>query len=287
MGATVAVVGRGFGAAVHAPGWELAGAQVLGVAGREGWRELVERAEVVSVAAPPAAHREVVLEAIRVGARVLCEKPLATTTADAELLEDAGRGLPNAVSFGYRALPAFVRFRELLDADELRVRWTARSRLRPGPPGWKDDPLQGGALSAYGVHALDYARWLLGDATVEEAKVEPNEDAFSAVLAHEGGRRTHLTVSLVAQERVHRIESGDLVLENRHATDPVGAFTLTDSGRAVAVSPLPAPPEADPRVAPFAALALALLEDRERPTFTDGLQAQRLMDAVRKLGSSS
>ena len=66
-----------------------------------------------------------------------------------------------------------------------------------------------------------------------------------------------------------------------------GAFTLTDSGRPVAVSPLPAPPEADPRVAPFAALALALLEDRERPTFTDGLQAQRLMDAVRKLGSSS
>jgi predicted dehydrogenase len=271
---------------VHAPGWELAGAQVLGVAGREGWRELVERADVVSVAAPPAAHREVVLEAIRAGARVLCEKPLATTPADAELLENAGRGVPNAVSFGYRAIPAFVRFRELV-ADELRVHWTAPSRLRPGPPGWKDDPLQGGALSAYGVHALDYARWLLGEATVEEAKVEPNEDAFSAVLAHVGGRRTRLTVSLVARERVHRLESGALVLENRHATDPVGAFTLTDRGRAVAVSPLPAPPGADPRVAPFSVLALALLEDRERPTFTDGLQAQRLMNAVRKLGSSA
>ena len=108
------------------------------------------------------------------------------------------------------------------------------------------------------------------------------------MLAHEGGRRTRLTVSLVAEERVHRLEAGDLVLENRHATDPVGAFTLTDGGRrgrrpGVAT----APPGADPRVAPFAALALALLEDRERPTFTDGLHAQRLMDEVRKLGSSS
>ena len=117
--------------------------------------------------------------------------------------------------------------------------------------------------------------------------MQPNEDAFSAVLAHEGGRRTRLTVSLVAEERVHRLEAGDLVLENRHATDPVGAFALTDGGQAVDVPTLPALPDADPRVAPFASLALALLEDRERPTFTDGLQAQRLMDEVRKLGSSS
>lgn len=285
MSATVAVVGRGFGAAVHAPGWELADAQVLGVVGREGWRDLVAQADVVSVAAPPAAHREVVLEAVRVGARVLCEKPLATSLADAELLEDAARGLPNAVSFGYRVLPAFARFRELIDADELRVRWTTGSRLRTGLPGWKDDPLQGGALSAYGVHALDYARWLLGEAEVEQATVEPNEDAFTAVLAHEGGRRTRLTVSLVAEERAHRLEAGDLVLENRHATDPVGEFTLTDGGRAIDVEPLRPPAGADPRVAPFAVLALALLEDRERPTFTDGLQAQRLMDEVRRAAS--
>jgi len=285
VSATVAVVGRGFGAAVHAPGWELAGAQVLGVAGREGWRELVGQADVVSVAVPPAAHLEVVLEAVRAGARVLCEKPLATTLADAELVEDAAHGLPNAVSFGYRVLPAFVRFREVLDADELRVRWTTGSRLQPGPPGWKDDPLQGGALSAYGVHALDYARWLLGDAEVEQATVAPNEDAFTAVLAHERGGRTRLTVSLVAEERVHRLEAGDLVLENRHATDPVGAFALADGGRAVEVTALRSPLGADPRVAPFAALALALLEDRERPTFTDGLQAQRLMHEVRRAAS--
>jgi predicted dehydrogenase len=287
VSATVAVVGRGFGAAVHAPGWELAGARVLGVAGREGWRDLVAEADVVSVAAPPAAHREVVLEAVRIGARVLCEKPLATTLGDAELLEGAARGLPNAVSFGYRFVPAFARFRELLGTNEVRVRWTAASRLRPGPAGWKDDPLQGGALSAYGVHALDYARWLLGEAEVEQATVARDEDAFTAVLAHEGGGRTRLTVSLVAEERVHRLEAGDLVLENRHPTDPVGAFTLTDGGRAVDVPGLRPPPGADPRVAPFAALANALLEDRERPTFTDGLQAQRLIDEVRKLGSSS
>ena len=283
MSATVAVVGRGFGAAVHAPGWELAGAQVIGVAGRDDWHDLVARADVVSVAAPPAAHRELVLAAVDAGARVLCEKPLATTIADAELLEHAARDVPNAVSFGYRALPAFARFRELLaDAAELDVRWTTGSRLRSAPHGWKDDPLQGGALSAYGVHTLDYARWLLGEAEVERATVAPNEDAFTAELAHERGGRTRLTVSLVAEERVHRLEAGDLVLENRHATDPVSTFTLTNAGRGLDVPGLDAPAGADPRVPPFAKLALALLEDRERPTFTDGVQAQRLMDEVRR-----
>lgn len=282
MSATVAVVGRGFGAAVHAPGWELAGAHVVGVAGREDWRDLVVRADVVSVAAPPAAHREVVLEAVRAGARVLCEKPLATTQTDAELLERAARGVPTAVSFGYRAIPAFTRFRELFDADELQVLWTTGSRLQPGPHGWKDDPQQGGALSAYGVHALDYARWMLGEAEVEQASVAPNEDAFSAVLVHEHGQRTRLSVSLVADERMHRLRAGALVLENRDASDPVSTFTLTDRDREIDVPALPAPTGADPRVGPFAVLALALLEDRERPTFTDGLQAQRLMDEVRR-----
>ena len=282
MSPTVAVVGHGFGAGVHAPGWELAGARVLGVHGREDWRDGIDAADVVSVATPPAAHAEVVLAALALGKPVLCEKPLASNLADAEAMAGAGRAASTAVNFQYRALPAFARFRELLDADELHVLWTTSSRLRPGPPGWRDDPLQGGALSAYGVHALDYVRWLLGAAEVERATVAPNEDAFTAGLEHEGGRRTRLTVSLVAEERVHRLEAGDLVLENRHATDPVGAFALIDGGRAVDVPGLRCPPGADPRVAPFAALALALLENRERPTFTDGLQAQRLMDEVRR-----
>ena len=52
------------------------------------------------------------------------------------------------------------------------------------------------------------------------------------------------------------------MLENLHATDSVGASTLNDGGRAVAVPPLPVPLVVDPRVALLAALALALLEDR-------------------------
>jgi predicted dehydrogenase len=277
VSATVAVVGRGFGAAVHAPGWELAGARVIGIAGRDDWRELIRGADVVSVATPPAAHAEVALEALRLGKSVLSEKPLAATLADAEAMT-AAAAAPTAVNFHYRAVPGFVRFRELLDADELDVLWTTSTRLRPGPPSWKDDPAQGGALAAYGVHALDYACWLLGDARVESASIDGGEDAFDAVLAHERGG-SHIRVSLVADKRVHRLTAGELVLENVDPADPVGAFTLTGEQ-------LPQPrTSADPRIEPFAVHAAALLADAERPTFTDGLQAQRLMDEVRRAAS--
>jgi predicted dehydrogenase len=279
-------VGRGFGAAVHAPGWALTGAEAVHVAGRDDWREAVAVADVVSVATPPAAHAEVVLEAIRRGARVLCEKPLAATLGDAELLEGAAGDLPTAVNFSYRAVPAFMRFRELLDADELEVLWTAGSRVHAGRPSWKDDPVQGGALSAYGVHALDYARWLLGDARVEAATIAPSEDAFTAVLTHERGR-ARLIVSLVAEQRIHRLRAGELVLENVHPSDPIRAFTLRRGKRVIDV-PRPvfqATAEADPRIEPFAAHARALLDDTERPTFTDGLHAQRLLDEIRRAAS--
>lgn len=282
MSASVAVVGRGFGATVHAAGWELAEANVLGVYGRNDWREGIAAADVVSVATPPAAHAEVALEALSLGKLVLCEKPLASTLQDAEKMASvAGR---TAVNFGYRALPAFQRFRELLDTDRLEISWTSGGRRGPRPSSWKDDPLQGGALSAYGVHALDYARWLLGDAQVESATSDGSENAVAAVLAHVAGGRTTLRVSLVANATAHELRAGQLVLRTRSETNPVD-FELRRGDEVVAVDPLPLPVGLDPRTSPFVVHARALLEDGERPTFTDGLQAQRLMDEVRRSAS--
>jgi predicted dehydrogenase len=212
---------------------------------------------------------------------VLCEKPLASTLADAERM--AATPGATAVNFSYRALPAFLRFRDLLDADELEITWTSGGRRSAGAASWKDDPLQAGALSGYGIHALDYARWLLGDAQVSSATIDANEDAFEAVLRHDAGGRTTMRVSVVEALSVHELRAGDLVLRTR-GTDPVD-FELRRGDAQVEVARLPLPARLDPRVAPFVVHARALLEDRERPTFTDGLHAQRLLDGVRRFAS--
>jgi predicted dehydrogenase len=284
---TVAVIGRGFGTAVHVPAWQLAGADVIGVAGRDGWRDLVARADVVSIATPPAAHAEVALAALEQGKAVFCEKPLAATLEDAEAM--ATRGGVTGINFSYRALPAFQRFKDFVaDSHKLEVVWGTSSRLDAAEPSWKDDPLQGGALSAYGVHALDYAVWMLGPAEVERASIEGAEDAVEVELRHPSAR-SRIRVSLVARERVHRLEAGDVVLENRDPRDPVRTFVLTRAGERVDVPepPLRVQPDADGRIEPLAAHAqrfLAALAAGEpfAPSFTDGLQAQRLLDAARR-----
>ncbi len=285
----VGIIGRGFGAAVHAPAWELAGARVVTVAGRDEWRDVVEDdgVEIVSVVTPPSSHAEIAAAALAAGKPVFCEKPLAASLADAEAL--ASRGGRTGINFSYRALPAFHRFLELAQGD-LDVLWTVDSRLRPGPPSWKDDPEQGGgALAAYGIHALDYAIWMLGAADIESAAIEGPEDAVEVVLAHATGRRTHIRVSMIERKRVHRLAAGDVVLENSDPRDPVRSFVLTVGGDAVEVPepPLCVPADADGRIEPLAAHARRFLDALEQdepfvPSFQDALAAQRLLHAARR-----
>jgi predicted dehydrogenase len=66
-----------------------------------------EALDAVSVATVDAAHAPVSLAAIARGLAVLCEKPLATTLADARKMRDAARarGVVTQVNFSYRNAP--------------------------------------------------------------------------------------------------------------------------------------------------------------------------------------
>ena len=272
---------------MHEPGLRLLGLTVDRVT--RDWREAIERDEVelVSIATPPAAHREIAEAALALDKAVLCEKPLAATLEDAEAM--AGLSGRTAVNFSYRALPAFVCARELLgEPERIDVRWESPSRTRAHAPSWKDDAeLGGGALAGYGVHALDYALWLLGPASVRAAAFERDDDACSVELAFASGAEGRIHVSLVAPSAHHRVElrgAHTLVLENCDPVDPVTPFTLTLDGEPVDV-PRASPPDGDPRIAPYAVHAAALLAGGEVPTFADGLAAQRLLHAAREAAS--
>jgi predicted dehydrogenase len=186
----VGIVGLGFGARVHLPGFRLLddpgltieavcsadAARAEELARREGvrahasWRELVDDAAVslVSIATPPAHQVEIASAALAAGKAVLCEKPLGLTTAQATTLVPLAGRIPLLVNFGYRALPAFRLAHDLVEADELGeieeilIAW--RVRARPDglvPWSWKDSAEGGGgALLAYGVHMLDLVDWL-------------------------------------------------------------------------------------------------------------------------------
>jgi predicted dehydrogenase len=133
------------------------------------WREMLddERIQVFDNVAPDALHVEPTLSAIRAGRHVICEKPLALKAADARRLADAAQhaGVKHLVCFNYRFLPAVRLAYELLQEGELgeilhaHFRYAQEWRLGP------DDemPSGTGALHIVGSHAIDQARFLIGE----------------------------------------------------------------------------------------------------------------------------
>jgi len=79
----------------------------------DGWKAAVLRDDVriVDICTPGDSHAEIAVAALEAGKHVLCEKPLATTVAEAEAMADAARrararGVRSMVGFTYRRVPA-------------------------------------------------------------------------------------------------------------------------------------------------------------------------------------
>ena len=140
--------------------------------------------EAVYVATPNHLHRSVVEAAARAGKHVLCEKPMATSLADAEAMVAACQenGVRYATAFDQRFQARHRRLRELVRAGRLgeitavRVHyacWTPADWSPPTAEGthdnWRVDPARagGGAFIDLAPHGLDLAQVLLGEPLVE------------------------------------------------------------------------------------------------------------------------
>ncbi|GGL98192.1 Gfo/Idh/MocA family protein [Nakamurella endophytica] len=130
------------------------------------------RPDAVLVCSITADHRPLVEAAAAHGAAVLCEKPLATTAADAAAIvracDEAGVQLHTA--FVTRFYPVVREVRELVRGGEIgAVRGMVggnrgRPPLAPRYPAWITDAGQagGGALIDHSVHVLDAMRFVTG-----------------------------------------------------------------------------------------------------------------------------
>jgi predicted dehydrogenase len=146
------------------------------------YRELLEKEslDAVSVVTSDAAHCEISVAALRKGLHVLCEKPIATTSADAERMLKAARasGKIHMINFSYRSVPAVERARQLVADGELgAIKHVEASYLQcwlanDAWGDWRESPAflwrmsrshGGGALADIGCHILDFATYVVGD----------------------------------------------------------------------------------------------------------------------------
>lgn len=129
-----------------------------------------EQLDCVSVTTWNAAHKGAAIAALRGGANVICEKPMAMNTAEAEEMLAAAKETGKLLQIG------FVR-RFGRDADTIRqlskagtmgdVYYAKATYLRRNgcPGGWFGDKAYsgGGPLIDLGVHVIDLTRYLAGN----------------------------------------------------------------------------------------------------------------------------
>ncbi|MDQ2692150.1 MAG: Gfo/Idh/MocA family oxidoreductase, partial [Chloroflexota bacterium] len=189
----VGVAGTGFIGPAHVEGLHRNGIQVLGLVGSTKEKAESKAAElgiprayasleelladpdvdVVHLATPNHLHHPHALAALQAGKHVVCEKPLAMTSAQsAELVQLAKeKNLVNAVNFNIRMYPLVQQARSMVQSGELGDLFILQGSylqdwlLLPTDWNWRLEPELGGSLRAVGdigSHWLDLLTFITG-----------------------------------------------------------------------------------------------------------------------------
>jgi predicted dehydrogenase len=205
------------------PGAQLVGGFDVSPERREQWEkstgtpaftsteELLERThpDVVIVATPPDLHVDPCLKAIAQGCHVFCEKPLASTAAEADTIIHAAQAAGRLVSVNheYREHPIYRGLRdEVASGRHGRLTFCQLWQLMDLPPwaeptAWRAQ-MANRALFEGGIHLVDLLIWIFGtEATAVSAKFsagfheQRDADAIQLVtLEFPGGRLGQVTV---------------------------------------------------------------------------------------------
>ena len=121
-------------------------------------------------------HRPLTELAARHTRHILCEKPIATTMADAQAMIDAcaNTGAKLQIAFPVRFAPPVMRLRALLQSGALGQIYSLKATNHGQMPGgwFVDRALSGGgAVIDHTVHVIDLLRWFF-DAEVSEVYAE-------------------------------------------------------------------------------------------------------------------
>ena len=162
------------------PGLARATATRFGLAACASPEALLARDDIdlVHIATPPFTHRALSLAALEAGKHVLCEKPLATTLADAREMvaasRDRGRLLAVNLIMRYNPLCEIVRAIVHLGllGEPLHAHFVNDASDETLPPAhwfW-DRARSGGIFVEHGVHFFDLFEWWFGPGTVLSAQ---------------------------------------------------------------------------------------------------------------------
>ena len=127
--------------------------------------------DIAIIASPPQFHSQQTIQLLKSGLSVLCEKPMATTVAEAETMIEAAASAPGLLAIGLfrRFFPATQTIQKILSLNILGeiksfsfseggyFQWPVQS------PSYFKKPTAHGVLMDVGVHLLDLMIWWFGN----------------------------------------------------------------------------------------------------------------------------
>ena len=328
----IAVVGAGFaGRVVHLPGYRASLAPVAALCDLDedraralakehsipqvytDWRAMLAEVQpdIVSVCLPNVFHHELTIAALEAGAHVLCEKPLATTVAEArsmfETARRKGRLLMTAQNFRFE--PSTQAIKRAVESGALGQVYHAEATAvrRMGIPTWgtfhQRSFSAGGCLLDIGVHMLDQTLWLMGNPTPTKVSAvtqrrfgqrpdiaaargnawDPKrfdvEDFAVAFVRFQDGASLVLRASWVSHIAQNRFSSQLLGTEGGAITDPPTLYRLRDGLQVdEEFKNLPRPASYEGEVAHF----LAVVRGQAKPLVREEetMNVQRILNAA-------
>lgn len=174
------------------------------------FQSLTKKADLAIIATPNVYHTEMSITAMRHNMHVLCEKPLATTLADAKKIIAASKKYKRIVKTGsnHRFFHTVEKAKELFDQGKIGKLLFFKGSI--GIDGskvsrnWLLDPATagGGTFIDNGCHLLDMARMFMGNFTRCTAVMTNNlwkearvEDVGSAIYMTKDNRQAIITTS--------------------------------------------------------------------------------------------
>ena len=133
---------------------------------------LDEKLDGVIICSENVKHRPFVELAAGQTGYILCEKPIATTVADAQAMIDvcSEQGTKLQIAYPVRFSPSIQKLKRTLDEDKLGKLYSAKCTNHGSMPGgWflEKELSGGGAVIDHTVHVIDVLRWLWNTEVVE------------------------------------------------------------------------------------------------------------------------
>lgn len=198
--------------------------------GAEWWsgppQRLMQQADAVDICTPVDTHYDLIMAALEADRPVFCEKPLAASTEEAELIRNTALENDQHVQAGYlyRYHPAFQLVKEVLEDNIIGEPYYGIFRVggRGSASAWKHTGSRGGgAANEMLVHMVDLALWYFDDLTatsIYKDLLRPQreiggqtvdataEDAIAAKGITPSGAHVLLEADLVTPSYMNHIE---------------------------------------------------------------------------------